>query len=378
MELQDIYNLIEANLDNEINHMSGKNGKMKRIKLPIPKEYGGGFVTGYGYEETVRNLISRVKNQIKMEVKGPLFSDCWQKWIELKAGQRKAESTIENYKWIFNSYLSPFFDKKHIDEISSDDIQLYFNSIMDKSESISIQSKAILSGIFDRAIRLGDVQRNPMTFKYERSHKKGSKVVLQDKDLIEAINQIDLLRDLEDGRGYLYFCLLCFTSLRRGEILGLKWTDICFETSTIYVRNNVTFPNGQNNPVIREPKDGSYGEIHLQSELAKRIKPYMSKGFVLPYSKKDSDRPMTKSMFVKMFDRIKKTINLNGATSHSFRASYATMMNAHCAHVDPKVLQSALRHKTPDLAIKVYTKENSNKTKIAEEEYGRWLADHLA
>ena len=82
-------------------------------------------------------------------------------------------------------------------------------------------------------------------------------------------------------------------------------------------------------------------------------------------------------MFDKMWKRIKSTIDLNGATSHSFRASYATMMNAHCDHVDPKVLQTALRHKTPDLAIKVYTKDNSSKTRMAEEEYDKWLSDQI-
>ena len=54
------------------------------------------------------------------------------------------------------------------------------------------------------------------------------------------------------------------------------------------------------------------------------------------------------------------------------------MMNAHCEHVDPKVIQGALRHKTPDLALKVYTKQNTNKTRQAEEEYGRWLSENLA
>ncbi len=78
-----------------------------------------------------------------------------------------------------------------------------------------------------------------------------------------------------------------------------------------------------------------------------------------------------------MWNRIDKVIDLKGATSHSFRASYVTMMNAHCEHIDPKVLQAALRHKTPDLAMKVYTKRNETKIKIAEEEYDKWLREEL-
>ena len=380
MDLQDIYDLLESHLGNQIDCAPEKIGKMKRVKLPIPEEYGGGSVTGYGYEETIRNLIDRVKNQIKMEAEGPMFNECWEKWIELKSGQNRAESTLANYRWVAKAYILPFFEGKHIDQITSDDIQGYFNSIIHMSESISTQSKTILSGIFDRAMRLHQIDRNPMLFKYERSRKKGKKVVLQDEDLIGAIEHLDILKSSKDIRDYLYFCFLCFTALRRGEILGLRWMDIDFEKQQINVRNNVTYPNGQNQPVVHEPKDESFGTVHLQSELARRLKPFAKIGklYIIPFSKKEPGKPMTRSMFIKMFERIKKVVDLKGATSHSFRSSYATMMNAHCDHVDPKVLQKALRHKTPDLALKVYTKENHNKSLIAEEEYDKWLCDKLA
>ena len=370
--------LLSANLDNQTENAPEKMGKLKRVKLPIPPEYGGGVVTGYGYEETVRNLINKIKDQIRQKAEGPLFSECWEKWIQLKIGQRKAASTIENYRWVAKTYLLPFFDTKRIDEITSDHVQEYFNSVMGMSGSISTQSKAILSGIFDRAVRLGDITRNPMQYKYERSRKEGTKVVLQDADLIHVIEQAEKLHQTKDDRDYLYFCFLCFTALRRGEILGLKWTDLDFENGEIHVRNNVTFPNGKNDPVVGNPKDGSAGVVYLQDELASKIQPYARKGYIVPYSFEEPDRPMTKSMFVKMWARINKVVDMKGATSHSFRASYATMMNAHCSHIDPKALQGVLRHKTPDLAIKIYTKENESKTRKAEKEYGEWLSERLA
>ena len=375
MDIQDIYNLLESHLENGINRESAE--RMKRVKLPIPQEYGGGWATGDTALDAVRNLISRLKLKIRKE--SPIFTDCADSWMEIKMGEKRSPSTVKNYQSILRIHIKPFFKGKQINEITADDIQLYFNSIMHLSRSISGQSRAILSGIFERADRNGWLEKNPMQYKYERSNKVGEKVVLQDNDLLGVIDQLDRLHATGDIRDYLYFCFLCFTAMRRGEILGLKWGDIDFENDEIHVQNNVTFPNGENDCYISRPKDGSAGTVYLQSGLRDRIIRYRSEAdeYVI-FNQEDPRKPITRSSFNKLWIRCKKVLDLKGATSHSFRASYATMMNAHCSHIDPKALQGALRHKTPDLAIKVYTKENEDKTRMAEKEYDLWLTQRLA
>ena len=348
--------------------------KMARVKLPIPKEYGGGWATGSTQEEAIRKLIERIGSKVKANTDNPLFRDCYEKWIAIKEGQEKSPCTINNYKRMARIRLLPFFGDIPINEITPDDIQLYFNSIMKLSKSYSTQSRAILRGIFDRAERMGYVEKNPMRFDYERSSKESEKVVLQDEDLVSVILQLEKL----SGSDYLYACFLCFTALRRGEILGLRWKDLDFVNGLIFVRNNVVYPDGSNDPIERLPKDGSKGVVHLQSELLKRIRPYrQAGGFVIGGLRSGSEEPISRSSFLKMWNRIQKTLDLKGATSHSFRATYATMMNAHCDHIDIKALQGALRHKTPDLAIKVYTKENDSKTQRAEMEYDEWIQSQL-
>ena len=48
---------------------------VKRAKLPIPKEYGGGWATGATQEEAVRNLIERIRDQIKPAADVPTFDE---------------------------------------------------------------------------------------------------------------------------------------------------------------------------------------------------------------------------------------------------------------------------------------------------------------
>lgn len=363
----------EADLDNGI--LEPLKERMTRFKLPIPKEYGGGWATGQTQADAVRNLIERIASKIVPAKEIPTFKECYEKWISIKMGQNKSPCTIANYKRIVKNRILPFFGDKLVDQITPDDIQLFFNALMNLSKSYSIQTRAILRGIFDRAERMGFIDKNPMRFEYEKSKKEKEKVVLQDDDLFSVISGLENL----SGCDYLYACFLCFTALRRGEILGLRWEDIDFDNRTITVCSNVIFPDGDNNPVVKEPKDDSFGVVHLHSELLKRIEPYrLSTGYVIRGSRGEFEGPISRSSFTKMWNRIKKGLDLKGATSHSFRATYASMMNAHCLHIDPKALQGALRHKTPDLAIKVYTKSNENKTKLAEQEYDDWLKGQIA
>lgn len=380
LELQDIL----ANLDNSITEPCKE--RMTRVKLPIPKEYGGGWATGSTQEEAVQNLLKRVGRKLEAATDAPTFRECWEKWILVKMGANTFDEssviftnplspcTIANYKRAAKDKLLPFFGDIPIDKITPDDIQMFFNGLMKLSKSYSNQCRSILKGIFNRAERQNYISKNPMRFEYDRSKKEGKKVVLQDSDLIETIGDLDKL----SGSEYLYSCFLCFTAMRRGEILGLRWEDIDFDKEQIDIRRNVVYPDGINDPIVKEPKDDSYGIVHLHSELLKRLQPYqLSTGYVIRGSRCEFEGPISRSSFTKMWYRIKKQMNLKGATSHSFRATYATMMNAHCDHIDIKALQGALRHKTPDLAIKVYTKENESKTRNAEIEYDQWIKEQL-
>ena len=362
-----LYNKLE-HLENLIIAMN--QNSMKRIRLPIPKEYGGGYATGDSLESAVQNLIKRLE-QRKTD-QSPIFSDYYNDWIALKKDEGLSKVTIADYEGIANRYLLPWFGEMRLCQITPDDIQRYFNSIMQMSKSISVQSRAILSGIFDRAKRNRVIDDNPMWYRYKSSTKEGEKIVLQDDDLIDIIRDLDKISVIRD---YIYACFLCFTAMRREEILGLKWGDLDFEGHNILIRSAVKFPDGQNVPIVDIPKDNSVGIMRMPRMLEDRIQKFQRNldDYVLPYSEEEPDKPMTKSMFTKMWRRLKRDLNLKGATSHSFRASYASMITAHC-NADPKTLQKLLRHKTPDLAIRVYAKHNENKIRTTEEAYDDYIS----
>lgn len=76
----------------------------------------------------------------------------------------------------------------------------------------------------------------------------------------EQIEEIKKAFDKEQLRWRVFGYMLIYTGARRGEILGLHWTDIDFENRQVCLRRNVLYNN----------KDGVYVDT-LKNESSVRL-----------------------------------------------------------------------------------------------------------
>ena len=161
--------------------------------------------------------------------------------------------------------------------------------------------------------------------------------------LIKAFGQMDKMIEpgagTADIRDYLYLCFLLHSRLLRAEILGLRWQDIDYRMLEIRAHNRVTFPEGQNEPVINGTGERIACAVHLESELKKRIEPFRKKkGYIFSYNRGNTDFPMTREMVEKMWERITVKLGLSGFTEQSFLTSYYKMINGPCIWIDVSYL----------------------------------------
>ena len=105
--------------------------------------------------------------------------------------------------------------------------------------------------------------------------------------------------------------------MRKGEVLGLRWEDIC--DGVIHVQRNITYPH-KNKPNITTPKTKAGTRyIPIIPALLDFLSPMKKTGYIF-----GGDTPFRSSDFNAMWRQIEKSIDLHGATSHILRHSFLT------------------------------------------------------
>lgn len=277
------------------------------------------------------------------------FKELGEKWFTTyKSGLK--EMSKRDYRYQLDKLLYPTFADTFIQDIKLTDIQQFLNDHPGTAKSTLRKSIIVLDQMFHLAIRDELTDTNPV----DKKLLKYPSDTVQERNALEPdvfdsiIAQIPRLTRENDRR---MLALFCFTGMRRGEIAGLKWTDIDTDKNIITVQRNVTYPG--NEPVIGTPKSKKgYRAIPLDPRLLQYLGEFGGDEFIF-----GGDAPLTRSAFMSIFHHIGTIVNLHGASCHIFRHTYATTMNN--AGVDPKTLQSIMGHADIATTMNIYTHTNN-------------------
>jgi len=284
----------------------------------------------------------------------PLFADYALYWHRTygqnKKNGRKAEGTIAGEQSNLNTHIIPHFKGKRIDEITTADIQGFYEAMKDYSKSINDQCKTLLNGIFKLAYH-GEhlIKENPMDspFLSVVSTKKKKRESLTRDQMISIQNDLSKLCT-EDKT---IMGILLYTGVRRGEMLGLRWSDIDFAEKLIHIERQITV--FKNRPIVKPPKsEAGIRPIPLVPELEAILRetlptdPQRMSDYVVSGTEPFSDRQIRNRM-----ERINKSVNLFGATPHVFRHTFVSMA---VGHMDVKTMQRIAGHSKISMTLDTY------------------------
>ncbi len=130
--------------------------------------------------------------------------------------------------------LLPFFRDTRLADITLRDIERLLTKMEHASPGTRNRTLSALSAMFQRAIELGHARTNPAgACRRSREH-------VAPLPLVSPEDQVRLINALPADRRALFLTALD-TGARIGELLGLRWRDIEFETGSILVRKSKNY-----------------------------------------------------------------------------------------------------------------------------------------
>ena len=356
------------NLDSRIEDavmpsIGGDNMARQRVHITLPDGQQV-WITGATYSDLITNALTKYGNYAPPPPAIPqiTFKEYTDNIFDVFLKPRWKDSTADTNKFLLDKHILPFFGEETLFNIDTPMIQRFFQTKQHLSKSYTKQMLIIIHEILENAVEDGNISKDPtLSKRITLPEKKTKRKGLETEAFQEIVGAIPSLEP-DDA---LLLALLCFTGMRRGEVIGLKWENV--HDDVIHVCSEVTYKSNQPNYHDYAKSKSGIRDIPIPQEL----KPYLANrgtGFVIG----NSDTPCTQSKFDRAWQRIGKKINLHGATPHILRHTYLSMLAA--SNVDPKTIQAIAGHADFNFTFNHYIHKNSENVIGAAEQ----LTEHLS
>ena len=310
-------------------------------------------VYGKTYAEVKQKLYAAAGGNLQKDAKPVskfLFEDICVMWLKSKRLSVKV-STFSRYKTIVENHLYRQFSGQRISQITEQSVQAFAEILMKDHKPKTVKDILILLGqILSFANDRGLCQPVSTSVKLPKEQKRRMYIftVLQQQHLV-----LYLIRNLDLQRLGVLICLQ--TGIRLGEICGLRFEDIDFESGTIRVQRTIQRikdENGGTRFLIDTPKtDTSMREIPVSDFLMKYLQPYRKHkktAYVLTGTE-EFTQPRT---YQNRFKRYLRECGLPEANFHTLRHTFAS--RAVELGFDVKSLSEILGHDNVNITLNRY------------------------
>ena len=177
-------------------------------------------------------------------------------WLKLRE-PLISPNTFRSYTQ-FSRHATLHLGGKRVDEVTREDVQMMLNAMQTQKKPYKAigQFRVFLRRVFEYAVQERYIDRNPCVYTEVRTPDAREVPVVTKEQraamLKEAITEDRLRQEYETVRLCPIWHLLSVLGLRRGEALGLQWTDLDEINRTLTIQRQITTDRGR--PDERKPK----------------------------------------------------------------------------------------------------------------------------
>ena len=284
--------------------------------------------------------------------------DYWYKDIILPQIE---ETTAYGYRGMIENYLKPQLGEIRLQKLTARDIQQYYTWLMGEKElspNTVIKHHNLLTNTLNAAERQEYITKNPMrAVSPPKKRQREAKFYTPE--------QLGILLDKAVGTRLELPVFICaYLGLRRGELCGLRWSDVDLEHQTITIENTRT--QAGKKEIEKGTKTASStrtlylpdtlcdmlkaAKEHQQACRAEYKNAYDDNDYVVVM---EDGRPFRPNYLSELFGKFLADNDLPKIVLHELRHTFASLSNQ--AGIPAYNIGKALGHSTPATTQKIYT-----------------------
>jgi integrase len=288
--------------------------------------------------------------------------DFMQEWFNERLGNVEPETYDRDYG-LFKNHISKRLSNIEIQKVTPLMTQKLINKLNDELSASTVRIiYSLLRQTFKKAIYPHKlIKENPMD-DITLPKKKKIPMKVWEENTIKMF--IDKAKDLKIGhRYYRGYVIALLTGMRRGEILGLRWSDVDLENGLLYIRQIVSSQSTKiKDRTKTEAGTRTVSIPNLLIELLKEQKNQVEeekRAYGENYQDNDliictlKGTPICPKNFFRTFKDVCKKLELPIIRFHDLRHSHVTLLIA--KNTNPKIISERIGHSDIKVTLDTYS-----------------------
>ena len=282
-------------------------------------------------------------------------------WYENYAKIKMRPSTYLTYHGYIENHIKPQLGKIPLNDLTTLHLQQFYKKLLAEGRVERIEAQKQPKGLSAKTVRnIHQIISSALKLAVEqrliaRNPADGCALPKAERKEMQTLPVEQLtsfLREAKDSGVFALYYIDLTTGLRRGELLGLKWSDIDLEKGDLRVQRQIGRIDGK---IIEMPlkTKNAYRTLPLSADAISVLKMQKCKvgnsEWVFP---SPTGGPMSPDSVLHMLHRVLKRAGLPKVRFHDLRHTFATMALQN--GVDVKTVSSMLGHYSAGFTLDTY------------------------